>query len=422
MVISDHSSLNQAQIFAPLDPEPRLLMGPGPVDVYPRVLASMSSSMLGQFDPQFTEYMNDVMALYRQVYCTDNHWTLLVNGTARAGIEACLNSLISPGDRVLVPIFGRFGHLLTEIAKRSGGEIVTLEAEWGTVFSSSQLSDAIRKHQPKVLAMVHGDTSTTMAQPLDEIGPICREAGVLTYVDATATLGGMLVDTDGWCLDAVSAGLQKCMSGPPGTSPVTLSDRAVKEIQARKHVEAGIRAGDSSDADGAVIQSNYLDLAMLMDYWSPLRLNHHTESTSMLYAARECARVVLQEGLEAGFRRHKLSSKALRAGLAAMGLELFGDSDHRMVNVTGVYVPSLIREEGAVRESLLQDFGIEIGTSFGPLQGKIWRIGTMGYVCRKANVLRCLSALENVLRRQGFASSVGAGIDAAYGVYDEATD
>jgi (S)-ureidoglycine-glyoxylate aminotransferase len=212
------------------------------------------------------------------------------------------------------------------------------------------------------------------------------------------------------------------MSGPPGTSPVTLSDRAVKEIQARKHVEAGIRAGDSSDADGAVIQSNYLDLAMLMDYWSPLRLNHHTESTSMLYAARECARVVLQEGLEAGFRRHKLSSKALRAGLAAMGLELFGDSDHRMVNVTGVYVPSLIREEGAVRESLLQDFGIEIGTSFGPLQGKIWRIGTMGYVCRKANVLRCLSALENVLRRQGFASSVGAGIDAAYGVYDEATD
>jgi (S)-ureidoglycine-glyoxylate aminotransferase len=422
MVISDHSSLNQAQIFAPLDPEPRLLMGPGPVDVYPRVLASMSSSMLGQFDPQFTEYMNDVMALYRQVYCTDNHWTLLVNGTARAGIEACLNSLISPGDRVLVPIFGRFGHLLTEIAKRSGGEIVTLEAEWGTVFSSSQLADAIRKHQPKVLAMVHGDTSTTMAQPLDEIGPICREAGVLTYVDATATLGGMLVDTDGWCLDAVSAGLQKCMSGPPGTSPVTLSDRAVKEIQARKHVEAGIRAGDSSDADGAVIQSNYLDLAMLMDYWSPLRLNHHTESTSMLYAARESARVVLQEGLEAGFRRHKLSSKALRAGLAAMGLELFGDSDHRMVNVTGVYVPSLIREEGAVRESLLQDFGIEIGTSFGPLQGKIWRIGTMGYVCRKANVLRCLSALENVLRRQGFASSVGAGIDAAYGVYDEATD
>jgi (S)-ureidoglycine-glyoxylate aminotransferase len=161
---------------------------------------------------------------------------------------------------------------------------------------------------------------------------------------------------------------------------------------------------------------------MLMDYWSPLRLNHHTESTSMLYAARESARVVLQEGLEAGFRRHKLSSKALRAGLAAMGLELFGDSDHRMVNVTGVYVPSLIREEGAVRESLLQDFGIEIGTSFGPLQGKIWRIGTMGYVCRKANVLRCLSALENVLRRQGFASSVGAGIDAAYGVYDEATD
>lgn len=417
--MSEYPTSNQDQFFAPLDPEPRLLMGPGPVDVYPRVLSAMSNSMLGQFDPQFTEYMNEVMSLYRQVYRTTNHWTLLVNGTARAGIEACLNSLISPGDRVLIPIFGRFGHLLTEIAKRSGAEIINLEAEWGTVFTSDQLSDAIKKHQPKVLALVHGDTSTTMAQPLDEIGPICRESGILTYVDATATLGGMLLDTDAWCLDAVSSGLQKCMSGPPGTSPVTLSDRAVRHIQGRKHVEAGIRSADGNDdGDGIVIQSNYLDLAMLMDYWSPLRLNHHTESTSMLYGARECARVVLQEGLEVGFLRHRLSSRALRAGLIAMELELFGDPDHRMDNVTGVFVPPGI-EEGSVRKHMLEDFGIEIGTSFGPLQGKIWRIGTMGYVCRKANVLRCLSSLENVLRRQGFGTNAGAGIDAAYKVYDE---
>ena len=286
--MSDHSNLTDDHIFAPLDPEPRLLMGPGPVDVYPRVLGAMSSSMLGQFDPQFTEYMNEVMHLYRQVYRTANHWTLLVNGTARAGIEACLNSLISPGDKVLIPIFGRFGHLLTEIAKRSGADIVNLQAEWGTVFTADQLADAIQQYKPQILALVHGDTSTTMAQPLSEIGPLCRKLGVITYVDATATLGGMRLDSDSWCLDAVSAGLQKCMSGPPGTSPVTLSDRAVERIQKRKHVEAGIRSADSDDGDGMVIQSNYLDLAMLMDYWSPRRLNHHTESTSMLYGAREC--------------------------------------------------------------------------------------------------------------------------------------
>ena len=419
--MSDHSNLTEHHIFAPLDPEPRLLMGPGPVDVYPRVLGAMSSSMLGQFDPQFTEYMNEVMTLYRQIYRTDNHWTLLVNGTARAGIEACLNSLISPGDRVLIPIFGRFGHLLTEIAERSGADIINLQAEWGTVFTVDQIADAIKQHKPQILALVHGDTSTTMAQPLNEIGPLCRKLGVLTYVDATATLGGMPLETDSWCLDAVSAGLQKCMSGPPGTSPVTLSNRAVERIQQRKHVEVGIRSADSDDGDGIVIQSNYFDLAMLMDYWSPRRLNHHTESTSMLYAARECARVVLQEGLEEGFDRHKVASKALRNGLTAMGLSLFGDPANRMDNVTGILVPPEIVDESLVRKSMLEDFGIEIGTSFGPLQGKIWRIGTMGYVCRKANVLRCLSSFENVLRRQGFVSDQGVGVDTACAIYD-ATD
>ena len=173
------------------------------------------------------------------------------------------------------------------------------------------------------------------------------------------------------------------------------------------------------DADGSIIQSNYLDLAMLMDYWSPLRLNHHTESTAMLYAARECARVVLGEGLEAGFARHRLTSRALRTGLSAMGLELFGDPAHRMENVTGVYIPDAVKDADAVRLALLDDFGIEIGTSFGPLHGKIWRIGTMGYGCRKQNVLRCLTALETVLARNGFSAPVRAAAQAAYAVYDE---
>lgn len=407
-------------LFAELDPSPRLLMGPGPVDVYPRVLRAMSASMLGQFDPEFTEYMNEVMVLYRQVFRTENKWTLLVNGTARAGIEACLGSMVSPGDKVLVPIFGRFGHLLAEISQRVGGDVVALETEWGTVFPAEQVVDAIKQHRPKVVAMVHGDTSTTTAQPLAEIGAACREHDALLYVDATATLGGMPVNVDEWQLDAVSAGLQKCMSGPPGSSPVTVGERAVETVLKRKHIEGGIKPANHVDADGPVISSNYLDLGMLIDYWSPLRLNHHTESTSMLYAARECARVVLGEGLEKGHARHALASRALRAGLEAMGLVLFGDAAHRMANVTGVYIPGPCGNGDRVRSEMLHDFGIEIGTSFGPLHGKIWRIGTMGHVCRKPNILRCLNALEAVLRRNGYDTTPNAGVDAAYAVYEAA--
>jgi (S)-ureidoglycine---glyoxylate transaminase len=406
-------------LYGELDPGSRLLMGPGPVDVYPRVLRAMSAPMLGQFDPEFTEYMSQVMALYRQVYRTENQWTFLVNGTARAGIEACLGSLIAPGDKVLVPRFGRFGYLLEEICRRVGGVVVTRDQEWGQVFDLADIAASIAEHKPKVVAMVHGDTSTTMAQPLEGLGAVCREHDALLYVDATATLGGMPVEVDAWQLDAVSAGFQKCMSGPPGSSPVTIGERAVAVILERKHIEGGIQPDGYVATNGPAISSNYLDLGMLMDYWSPLRLNHHTEATSMLYAARECARVVLQEGLDTGFARHDLASRALRAGLRAMGLQLFGDPVHRMANVTGVLIPEVCGNGEQVRSQLLGDFGIEIGTSFGPLAGTIWRIGTMGHVCRKPNVLRCMNALEAVLRRNGFDTPANAGIDAAYEVYSE---
>ena len=407
------------ELFKDLDPSPRLLMGPGPVDVYPRVLRAMSVPIIGQFDPEFTEYMNETMALYRQIFRTENKWTFLVNGTARAGIEACLGSLVSKGEKVLVPIFGRFGHLLVEICKRAGGKVVTIESEWGNVFPVEKIVESIHRHEPKVVAMVYGDTSTTMAQPLDGLGSVCREKGALLYVDATATLCGMRLEVDALELDAVSTGLQKCMSGPPGTSPVTIGERAEKAILRRKHIEGGIRPDDYVVAEGSIINSNYLDMGMLMDYWSSLRLNHHTESTSMLFAARECARVILEEGLEQGFARHMRASKALRTGLAAMGLELFGDQANRMVNVTGIVIPKLCGDGEKVRSEMLNDFGIEIGTSFGHLAGKIWRIGTMGYVCHKQNILRCLNALEAVLRRNGYNAPANSGVDAAHMVYEE---
>jgi (S)-ureidoglycine-glyoxylate aminotransferase len=380
----------------------------------------MSTPMLGQFDPEFTGFMNDVMVLYRGIFQTQNHWTFLVDGTARAGIEACMSSLITPGDKVLVPMFGRFGHLLAEIASRAGGEVVTIEAEWGQVFDAGQIADAVRREKPRVLALVHGDTSTTMAQPFEGLGEVCRETGTLFYSDTTASLTGNPFHVDDLGLDAVSTGLQKCMAGPPGTSPVTLSDRAAEVIANRKHIEGGIRPDGYVGANGVRISTNYLDLAMIMDYWSDKRLNHHTEATSMLYAAHECARVVLEEGLENSIARHRLTSSALRTGLEAMGLTLFGDADNRMSNVTGVMIPEACGDGEKVRAEMLKDFGIEIGTSFGPLAGKIWRIGTMGYVCRKSNILRCLSSLDAVLRRNGVTPPANAGVDAAYQVYGKA--
>lgn len=406
------------EIFAELDPPPRLLMGPGPVGVDPRVLRAMSMPMLGQFDPAFTAYMNEMMVLLRQIYRTKNQWSFLIDGTARAGVETLLVSMISPGDKVLVPIFGRFGHLLTEIAGRCGAEVVSMEREWGTVFTPDEIEDAIKKHKPRIVAVVHGDTSTTMAQPLAEIGAMCRARDILLYSDATATLGGMAIETDKWQVDAMSSGLQKCLSGPPGSSPITFNERVADLVNARKHLEAGIKPPGFVDANGPRIPSNYFDLAMLMDYWGPNRLNHHTEATSMLYAARESVRIALMEG-DARFTRHRRASDALCAGLQAMGLIIFGDRKNKMPNVTGVVIPNGVNADG-VRAMMLNDFGIEIGTSFGPLHGKIWRIGTMGYVCRNENVLTCLAALDACLRHCGYKAPPGAGVDAALASYSKA--
>ena len=371
-------------------------MGPGPINADPRVLRVMSLPLLGQFDPVFREYMKQASELYRGVFQTRNRWTLLIDGTARAAIEAALVSLIEPGDRVLVPVFGRFGHLKVEIARRCGAEVRALEAPWGTVFPDEVLEKAIREFRPSLVAISHGDTSTTMAQPLAGLGKLCRNNGALLYVDATATLGGMDLPTDAWQIDVVSAGLQKCLGGPPGSAPLTLNERAEQRIVRRRHTEEGLRQPGDAQGDGPVIRSNYFDLAMVMDYWSDKALNHHTEATSMLYAAHECARILLEEGLQNAFARHARASQLLVSGLRAMGLELYGDLAHKMPNVTGVHIPDGVDGE-AVRRALLEQHNIEIGTSFGPLRGRIWRIGTMGTNARPEAVQQTLRALDAVL-------------------------
>ncbi|KNC08975.1 aminotransferase V [Klebsiella sp. RIT-PI-d] len=402
--------------FPQINPPPRLLMGPGPINADPRVLRAMSGQLIGQYDPAMTHYMNEVMALYRSVFRTQNRWTLLIDGTSRAGIEAILVSAIRPGDKVLVPVFGRFGQLLCEIARRCRAQVHTIDVPWGEVFTPDRIEDAIKQVRPRLLLTVHGDTSTTMLQPLADLGEICRRHSVLFYTDGTASLGGNALETDAWQLDAVSAGMQKCLGGPSGTSPVTLSARMEEVIRQRKCVEEGIRTRNHQDGSDEMIYSNYFDLGMIMDYWGPERLNHHTEATTALFGARECARLILQEGLETRIARHKLHGEALCNGIQAMGLDIFGDVRHKMNNVLGVLIPPGI-DGDRVRQLMLDDFGIEIGTSFGPLHGKVWRIGTMGYNAQKACVMTTLSALESVLTYLKFPVIQGAAMQAAWDHY-----
>lgn len=406
-------------MYKPLQMPLRTIMTPGPVEVDPRVLQAMSTPIVGQFDPAFTDTMNEVMAMLRELFQTKNEWAFPVDGTSRSGNEAVLCSIIEPGDKVLVPIFGRFGHLLVEICERYGAEVHTMECPWGEVFDEQEIIRKVAQIQPKIVAIVHGETSTGRMQPLSKLGPACREMDVLLVVDAVASIGGANVATDEWCLDAVIGGTQKCLSVPAGMAPITYNERIEKVILARKKVEAGIATADDKLAGNYAnrIRSNYFDLAMLQDYWSPRRLNHHTEATSMIYALREGLRLVLEEGLYERFGRHRYHEKALVQGLQAMGLTLFGGAVHKLPTVTCIEIPAGV-DGDAVRQLLLEQFGIEIASSFGPLHGKIWRIGTMGFSCRKENVLAVLSALEATLIRADVAVNRGAAIQAALDFYE----
>jgi (S)-ureidoglycine-glyoxylate aminotransferase len=295
----------------------------------------------------------------------------------------------------------------------------SIEVPWGQVFQPEQIEVAIKQIQPKLMAIVQGDTSTTMLQPLQELGTLCREHDVLFYCDATASIAGNPFETDQWQLDAVSVGLQKCLGGPSGSAPITLSERYVDHVNKRRHVEAGIRSAHHQDGQASRIHSNYFDLPMIMDYWGTERLNHHTEAASMLYCARECAINLLEEGIEHTIARHKLAGDAMLAGVKALNLKPYGDLNNKMSNVVGVYIPEGI-EGDAIRHDLLHQFNIEIGTSFGPLHGKIWRIGTMGYNARADAVYHTLQSLETLLRRQGYNMPLGEAMDAAQHIYAEA--
>nr|WP_044476681.1 alanine--glyoxylate aminotransferase family protein [Oceanobacillus massiliensis] len=397
----------------------RTIMTPGPVEVDPRVLRAMGTPILGQFDPAFTTIMDRVMQMLRKVFQTKNDWAFPVDGTSRSGVEALLCSIIEPGDKVLIPIYGRFGHLLLEICERYGADVHTMECPWGEVFSPSDIIQEMKKISPKITAIVHGETSTGQMQSLEEIGRACREQDILFIVDAVASIGGTPVRADEWYLDGVVGGTQKCLSVPSGMAPITYNNRIEKVIAARKKVEKGIETEADRRQTGRrpFIKSNYFDISMLQDYWGPRRLNHHTEATTMLYALHEGLRIVLEEGLEERFLRHKRHEQALISGIKAMGLSIFGNEASKLPTVTCVLIPPGVDGE-SVRKMLLNEFGIEIASSFGPLQGKIWRIGTMGYSCRKENILFALAALEAVLIRHHVPVKIGKALQAAMDEYE----
>lgn len=387
-----------------LDPPIRLLCGTGPTNPDPRVLRAMAAPVLGQFDPAFTAIMEDVMALGRHVFRTSNARTFAVSGTGRGGMEAAIASLVEPGDSVLVGNCGRFGDLFVDLATRYGGRVSQVTAEWGQVIDPQQIDEWLKRTPAKVVAVVHGETSTGMLQPqMGEIGRICRERGALLLVDAVVTLGGVPVDMDGWQIDMCTSGTQKCVGCPSGMAPITYNDRAEKTIASRK----------------SPVISNYFDLTQLQRYWSPERLNHHTLPTTMTYGLREALRLIVEEGLEARWARHQRAGDALKTGLQAMGIELFGDPRHRLPMITGMFIPEGVSDEAA-RARLLEQFGIEVATSFGPLRGRIWRIGTMGYNAELKTVLTVLTGLEHVFQSSGVKSDRGAGVAAAEKAYHSA--
>jgi len=382
--------------FGELTPPPRLLFGTGPTNPDPRVLRALGLPLLGQFDPAFAEIMNEVSDLCRFVFRTENARAFPVSGTSRAGLEAGLCSLLEPGDRVVVGVAGRFGELLAEISARCGAGVTPVPTEWGRVIDPDAFGAAVRRARPKVVALVHGDTSTGILQPLPDLVRIAHEHGAVVLVDAVLTVGGTELEVDRWALDVCVGGTQKCLGCPPGMAPITYTPEVERLILGRRRPP----------------QSNYLDLAQIEAYWGPDRLNHHTLPTSMTYGLREALRLIYEEGLEPRWARHRRAGAALHAGLEAMGLRLFGDPAHRLPMLAIVEVPEGISESG-IRDALLRKHTIEIMGAFGALRGRAWRVGFMAYNAEVHNVLQFLAAFEDVLSEAGLRLPPRAGVEAA---------
>ncbi|MFN8855170.1 MAG: pyridoxal-phosphate-dependent aminotransferase family protein [Planctomycetaceae bacterium] len=385
---------------AALNPPRRILMGPGPSDTHPRVLAALGAPTVGHLDPYFLQVMNDTQQMLRQFFRTKNELTLAVSGTGSAGMEAAVVNLVEPGDPMLVCVNGVFGGRMVDVATRAGAQVSKIEVPFGVTFDPAQVAEAVAKHQPKLVGIVHAETSTGARQPLEEISKIVHNAGALLVADTVTSLGGLPVETDGWELDAVYSGTQKCLSCPPGLAPVTFGPRALAKIDARK----------------TKVASWYLDMTMVRNYWGQDRAYHHTAPINMNYALREALQLVMEEGLENRWTRHLRNHLALKAGLQALGLKYAVAEGKQLPMLNAVLIPAGV-DDLKVRSQLLNEFGIEIGGGLGPMKGKTWRIGLMGETSSPRNVLTLLAALDRCLADQGVKFSPGSGVVAANAEY-----
>jgi alanine-glyoxylate transaminase/serine-glyoxylate transaminase/serine-pyruvate transaminase len=380
-------------------PPARILMGPGPSDVPPRVLAAMARPTIGHLDPAFVELMDEIKALLQYAFQTANPLTVPVSGPGTAGMESCVVNLIEPGDRVLVCSNGVFGGRLKEMVQRCGGEVVLVEDEWGRAVTPEKVETALQGHSDiRMVAFVHAETSTGALSDACTLAEIARQHGCLSLVDAVTSLGGSPLDVDGWGIDAVYSGTQKCLSCAPGLSPISLSPRAVDRLQQRT----------------VPVQSWFMDLKLVMGYWGSdqRRAYHHTAPINALYGLHESLLALREEGLEAAWQRHRRNHDALRTGLEILGLRLLVPEDERIPQLNAVVVPEGV-DEARVRGRLLQEHNLEIGAGLGALAGKVWRIGLMGHSSRPENIERCLLALGSELRNEGLRVDGGEALASA---------
>lgn len=373
-------------VSAPTFPElamaPRILMGPGPDMVHPRVMAAMAAPILGHLDPEFLEVMDRTQQMLRYVFQTSNRLTIPISGTGSAAMEACVASAVERGDPVLVLVNGYFGLRIAEMARRHGGEVRTLERPWGEILTADEVRDALRAHPARVVAVVQAETSTGALQPLKEIADVVHEAHALLIADAVTSLGGVPLWVDEWGIDLCYSGTQKCVGAPPGLGPVTVGPRAEEKLARRTRP----------------VDTWYLDLTLLQQYWGPSRTYHHTAPITMNYALYEALRLICEETLEARWARHEANAELLWSGLQQIGIGLHVPADHRLPSLTTAVIPAGVDDVG-VRRQLLEEYRIEIGGGIGELKGKVWRIGLMAETSRAEHVLTLLAALKRILKR-----------------------
>lgn len=364
-----------------LNPTKRVLMGPGPSDVHPRVLKALSTPLIGHLDPQFIQIMDEVKEMTRMLFQTTNELTSVISATGSAGMETCLVNMLEPGDEAIVCVCGVFGNRMCDIVERCGAKLIRVDAPWGKPIDPQQVRAVLEKTRPKLLAIVHAETSTGVLQPLEEISKMVHDAGAIFLVDAVTSLGGTPVKVDEWGIDAIYSGSQKCISAPPGLSPVSFSQKALKVLDNRK----------------SKVRSWYLDMSMIRNYWAGAkRAYHHTGPISMIYGMHEALRLVLEEGLQKRFERHLRNHNILREGLEKMGFEFVVEPEYRLPMLNAVKIPAGY-DDATVRGRLLNEYNIEIGAGLGDFAGKVWRIGLMGESCTLNHINMVLSALKQIM-------------------------